>query len=311
MATSFLRAQLDRFRREAKKLGRELSIPHSQVLDRIADQHGFSNWSLLVKHSSGAASSPPGPQVTISTPPRGIRYYLHGDVLETDQAKCFCARCDAVVTFGHLIPNSYHTDGKDGERYLRDLADWSARPAESLSNLFRPVTAPNILAALAVAGRDAREAARSPFHRWLDAQRHRGDPVGDLAIDILRDPEFPIALASRRDLEGHLGRYGSHVIKAFRQAWQEFQGGERREWTLADALATELKITVDEAQELVDAEPMELTGHSGDGSYGFEFDFTDHASPKLAKKLLRKRSPLKVQVGPWFFDGIRDSEFPR
>lgn len=311
MATSFPPAQLDRFRREAKKLGRELSIPHGQVLDRIASQHGFSNWSLLVKHSSGATPPRPGPRSTKSTPPRGIRHYLHGDVLETDSTRCFCVRCDTAVPFDHLLPSSYHPDGKDGERYLSDLAGWNARPAESLSNLFRPVTAPNILAASAVAARDAREAGRSPFHRWLDGQRHRGDPVGDLAIDILRDAGFPIALASRRALEDHLAPYGSHVIKKFRQAWREFQGGERQEWTLADALAAELKITVEEAHELVDAEPLELTGRSGDGRYGFEFDFTDHASPRLAKKLLRKRRSLKVQVGPWFFDGIRDSEFAR
>lgn len=52
MATSFSFSQLERFRREAKKLKRELSITHSEALDRIAAQHGFKNWSLLVRHSA-------------------------------------------------------------------------------------------------------------------------------------------------------------------------------------------------------------------------------------------------------------------
>jgi hypothetical protein len=51
MATSFSASQLDRFRREAKPLGRSLGIIHSHALDRIAIAHGFANWSLLEKHS--------------------------------------------------------------------------------------------------------------------------------------------------------------------------------------------------------------------------------------------------------------------
>lgn len=51
MSTSFSPVQLERFRREAKKLSRESSITHSEALDRIAIRRGFTNWSLLVKHS--------------------------------------------------------------------------------------------------------------------------------------------------------------------------------------------------------------------------------------------------------------------
>ncbi|WP_416759384.1 hypothetical protein ACNI65_21975 [Roseateles sp. So40a] len=75
--------------------------------------------------------------------------------------------------------------------------------------------------------------------------------------------------------------------------------------------ATELKISREEAQELVDVEPIELTGHSGDGTYGYEFDFSSHASPELAAKLMRKHRSLTLRVGPWFYDGIEGSELPR
>ena len=66
MATSFSPAQLERFRREAKKRSRELSINHSEALDRIAVQNGFTNWSLLSKHSSvpnAVAPMPPAPRI--------------------------------------------------------------------------------------------------------------------------------------------------------------------------------------------------------------------------------------------------------
>lgn len=54
MATSFSSAQLKRFKREAKQLCRTSpDLSHSAALDQIAVQHGYSNWSLLHKHSQG------------------------------------------------------------------------------------------------------------------------------------------------------------------------------------------------------------------------------------------------------------------
>jgi uncharacterized protein YozE (UPF0346 family) len=307
---SFLPLQLERFRREAKKLARELSITHSEALDRIAVKNGFTNWSLLVKHSS-----PSGPVIALpaapARPPGSIRYYLHGDVVEDDPAQCYCARCDLFRPLTHLVPTSYHPDGKDGERFLSNLTSWQNSDAAERGRYVRPDGAPNILEAPARAARAAREAARSPFHRWLDGQRRRNDPVGDLAGDILGDEGFPIGASTRREVEDYLEGYGSHVIRAVRQAWREFGNDEPPVRTLAAALAAELKVTVAEAEELTGEDPLELTGHSGDGAYGWEFDFTDHASPKLAAKLMKKRGSLKLTVGPDFYEGIRDAEFPR
>ncbi|QPF72686.1 hypothetical protein G8A07_06925 [Roseateles sp. DAIF2] len=80
--------------------------------------------------------------------------------------------------------------------------------------------------------------------------------------------------------------------------------------TIAEALAEELGISVAEAEELADAESMELTGHSGESFSGYEFDFTRYASPKLAAKLMKKRGSLQLRVGPWFYDGVRNPDFP-
>jgi hypothetical protein len=50
---------------------------------------------------------------------------------------------------------------------------------------------------------------------------------------------------------------------------------------------------VAEAEDLTDVEPLVLTGHSGDGNYGLEFDFTEVASP-IAAKLTKRHGSLKL-----------------
>lgn len=308
MATSFSPAQLERFRREAKKLSRALSIRHSEALDRIAVQNGFTNWSLLSKHSGGAAiASAAAPK---PSRPSGVhRYYLHGDVSEDDASQCFCARCDAFFPFDHLVPTSYHSDGKDGERFLSSLARWTNLPADERGRNYRPDGAQNVLAAPVHAAQVAQEAARAPFHRWLEHQRGRDDTIGDVAGDILRDKSFPIGASTWSEVADYFAGRSPHVIDAVRQAWREFEGGGRRERSFAEALAAELKLTVAEAQELTDAEAMELTSQSGEVRTGFEFDFTNYASPKVAAKLLRKRGSLRLTVDQWFFEDISDADF--
>lgn len=74
--------------------------------------------------------------------------------------------------------------------------------------------------------------------------------------------------------------------------------------TLAEALAEALDIEPFEAAALVDAEPQPLTGSTGEMVYGYQFDFTEHASPMLAAKLLAKHGSLTLEVGPHFFDTL-------
>jgi len=79
VATSFTTAQLERFRREAKKLGRQQSITHSEALDRIAAEQGYKNWSLLAKHSESPAATtvPPSP-TRASTVPDDVSLERYG-----------------------------------------------------------------------------------------------------------------------------------------------------------------------------------------------------------------------------------------
>jgi hypothetical protein len=225
MATSYSPELLKRFRREAKKLGRELSITHSEALDRIAARHGFHNWSLLAKRVESNDARPAPARKPVSaplTPEPARRYYLHGDVLVDDVARCYCGRCDRFVELSHFDGNGSHGDGEDGKHYLAWISRHNALPLVRKAARGRPDDAPNVLAARARSERETFEASRSPFHRWLEGQCKRDDPVGDLAGDILRDTTFPVALATRREVEAHLSRHGGHIVSAVREAWHEF-----------------------------------------------------------------------------------------
>lgn len=90
----------------------------------------------------------------------------------------------------------------------------------------------------------------------------------------------------------------------------DWGGDEPPTKTLAQALAETLNIDVAEAQQLADVEPTALTGHSGETTYGYLFDFARHASPELAAKLMVQHGSLQLEVQPWFFDGIRDADRP-
>lgn len=80
--------------------------------------------------------------------------------------------------------------------------------------------------------------------------------------------------------------------------------------TLAEALAEALDIEVAEAQELTDVEPTALTGHAGEMTYGYLFDFAGRASPELAAKLMAQRGSLQLEVGPSFYEGVRAADLP-
>lgn len=74
--------------------------------------------------------------------------------------------------------------------------------------------------------------------------------------------------------------------------------------TLAQALADELDLDLTDAEQLIDVEPVELTGSSGEMVYSLMLDFTDVARPEIAKKILAKHGTLKIEVSANFFDHV-------
>jgi len=93
-------------------------------------------------------------------------------------------------------------------------------------NMRRPSNAANVVAAGAEAERVAREASRSEFHRWLERQVKRKNPVGDFARDVKGDRDFPSSDGTRDGIRAYLERTGASMpaVRAFEKAWAEFSG---------------------------------------------------------------------------------------
>jgi len=76
--------------------------------------------------------------------------------------------------------------------------------------------------------------------------------------------------------------------------------------SLAEALAEETGLSVDEADELTFASSVPHQSSNG-LVYGHVFDFTEHASPSVAAKLRAKYGSLQVTLPPWLMDRIHSS----
>lgn len=85
--------------------------------------------------------------------------------------------------------------------------------------------------------------------------------------------------------------------------WGDDDEFETPKVSLAQALADETGLSVQEAEELVDAEA--IPNESNDGMfYGYVFDFSDCAPPTTAAKLEAKYGSLQLEVAPWFFERV-------
>lgn len=60
LTTPLSKSQIQRLRREAKRLARERDTPHLTVLHELAAKRGFTDWSQLLRAAKAATSVPPG-----------------------------------------------------------------------------------------------------------------------------------------------------------------------------------------------------------------------------------------------------------
>jgi hypothetical protein len=91
----------------------------------------------------------------------------------------------------------------------------------------------------------------------------------------------------------------------------EYQDGEPPVISMAQAYADLLGLDLEEASQLTDVEPEPRAGQSGEMIYSYVLDFTDHASPEVAKKILQRNDSLLIEVGPDFFENVRYDGWPR
>lgn len=244
---------IGQLRRDARRLSKNEAIPLHLAQNRIAGQHGFQNWSLLAAHhlrSATAASSPqstsgahangrlPGLAGSIAaaslpppaashppTPPGRLdprrRYYLHGDQLEEDPTRYYCARCDVFFEKEHFADHGPHT----GERLLDQLEHWDSRDARWHMDWRRPDNASNCLQADALAQRAQYHLLRPLFSDWLLKRRKTPDRIGIMASNIITPRGLPIRPKSLSQLRRHFERYGKgtyHGLGELEAAWDEF-----------------------------------------------------------------------------------------
>lgn len=81
--------------------------------------------------------------------------------------------------------------------------------------------------------------------------------------------------------------------------------------SISEAYADLLGLELHEVGDLVDVEPIARDGNTGEMVYSYLLDFTEHASPEIAQKILQRHSSLCIEVWPNFFENIRDDDWPR
>lgn len=229
MATSLTPARIEQLKRAAKRLVREQSIPLHEAQQQLAEANGYKNWSLLQKHARPDAGAEP--RATPPAPPARIlgssnRYYLHGDQHVEHRTKFYCHSCDEFVDADHFYDE--HDRQETLKRALEAINRWATRDPEQLER--RPLGAPNMLEAPARAQAEAYEASRSPFHRWLERQKGRNSPTGDIARDILGDEEFPVTVNTYEAAEDYLHSHfaSSGAVEALKGAWRSFHVSQKR-----------------------------------------------------------------------------------
>lgn len=184
-----------------------LSRPPSPVQRKIQRKHGSLSVRVPLQFFERVHGHDPQPE----------RHYVHGDQVEGATEQYFCAHCDAFVPAPHFEADH---PGKSGDRYFASLRGWQRRPVMSKVNMRRPSNAANVVAAGAEAERVAREASRSEFHRWLERQVKRKNPVGDFARDVKGDRDFPSSDGTRDGIRAYLERTGASMpaVRAFEKA---------------------------------------------------------------------------------------------
>lgn len=236
MAAPLTLARLEQLRRAARRLERKESIPLYEAQNRLANKHGYANWSLMHKHckdaATGATSAPPVPLTSLTPEPPTVvvgsrnRQYLHGDQREADLTRFYCRSCDEFVAPEHFFEK--HDRRETLGRALEALTRWHL-PSNERARM-RPTNAHNMLEDEARREAVIFQNSRSTFHRWLERRKGKDSPVGDLAADVLGDTKFPVNVQSADEAVSYLNsRFATEAaIKAMKQAWRQFEASQKR-----------------------------------------------------------------------------------
>lgn len=237
MTTPLTPARVEQLKRVAKKLVRAESIPLHEAHQRLANEHGYANWSLLHKNSIPAVLAAPSTQATRAVIPARTetpafvagstnRQYLHGDQHEEHPSRFYCRSCEDFVAAEHFFEK--HDRRETLGRALDALTRWH-RPSNE-NTYMRPDNVHNILEDEARREAAAFELSSGEFHRWLERRKGKNTPVGDLATDVLGDRKFPVTVQSVEEAVSYLhDRFAPDAaVKTMKQAWRQFEVGQKR-----------------------------------------------------------------------------------
>ncbi|KAB7766080.1 hypothetical protein CEK69_16150 [Xanthomonas sp. LMG 12462] len=154
-------------------------------------------------------------------------------------------------------------------------------------------------------------------------------PIGG-ALDIDLDGHVGLGIDTERPYAGHivnvegtlsvqrLGRhcFGSVDCQVTNADLDMDWGGNDHEdgppvRSMFQAYADLLGLDPHEVGNLVDVDAEPQDGHSGEMVYSYILDFTDYASPEVARKILQRHASLRIEVGPDFFENVRSDDWPR
>lgn len=145
------------------------------------------------------------------------RYYLHGDRFDGDAEGFYCKKCDCFESENHFRLDSHTSDNR--QCYERCLAVWERTKNASKGRFYRPKDAFNLFASES----EKQKPKPNSFYCWLIKQEDREDPIGDLAIDVKSDKNFPSEIGSLKILRNYLVKHDAceEAIQALEEAHQE------------------------------------------------------------------------------------------
>jgi len=165
-----------------------------------------------------------------------IRYYVHGDSIETDPEKYYCSGCDLFGKKEHFSGECRIEDQL--ERYSRSIVSWKQLHMSTSGKYIRPAGCFNLFASM-----KAPKVKTSPFYNWLVKQTRRDDIIGDLACDILRDRKFPKEEYQREKIASYI-RLQPHscneALGSLDEAWTEFKKNKKSREGISSKLRYEI-----------------------------------------------------------------------
>ncbi|MEQ1685759.1 MAG: hypothetical protein ABL916_19100 [Burkholderiaceae bacterium] len=204
--TSYTPAQIERFKRQAKVLHRASAIPHSQALDRVATANGYSNWSLLMKHSDATGTTNSNgvrPPVPLARTTEEMHLTVKGVAVLPPEAKTYFDKLWSDQSANAAMSFSRQQSAFEKAETAKGRGPGGAGFAARLSALYKE---------------DLKRRASTIAETLTKVHQSFNSPLGDGVDAQLQDWGARALSDAYQGLEGgylrHMQRFGLHEIHA-------------------------------------------------------------------------------------------------